>query len=319
MSANYRVYDQTGGGETHDITAESLEDAIEQGREWIEDGDWSSEDGEYRTVDLPCSVREITMRTPRPDLDGTEESRVRDLLGLDCAPAEIRGVTYGEMDRGQLESLADYLDAHDDSVSDEDQELDSAIASQIREFLEEADEDITDDQDEHDCSGTYTDEAPECEVGGGDDDGGHDWQRPYRLVGGLKDNPGVWSTGGTGIECTTVCARCGQTRTESEPGCQRNANEPLRTVTIEEPTSGTKAWLVEHHEDDGWIPMWLAEYLDRPPTTRMTEDEAQEWVASHSDDDTLDDDDLVHAFAAIMGRRPTDKDRADGLWSLITA
>lgn len=74
-------------------------------------------------------------RTPRPELDGTESSRVSDLLALDCAPESIRGCDYEDMDREQLEALADYLSAADDSVDEDDAEFDSDIASQIRTAL----------------------------------------------------------------------------------------------------------------------------------------------------------------------------------------
>lgn len=53
-SPNYRIYDRTGGGVTEDIYAESLDDAIERGREWITDGEW----GDFQGT-LNCVVREI--------------------------------------------------------------------------------------------------------------------------------------------------------------------------------------------------------------------------------------------------------------------
>jgi len=37
---------------------------------------------------------------------------------------------------------------------------------------------------------------------------GHDWQSPYGLVGGVRENPGVWAHGG-GITVDEACARCG--------------------------------------------------------------------------------------------------------------
>lgn len=92
---NYRIYDRTGGGVTEDVYAASLEDAIEQGREWIEDGDWSGcgdndEDGgkTCRTFRLDCVVREI-VRYPESDEDGEggkiDEQATRDGQSYDCS------------------------------------------------------------------------------------------------------------------------------------------------------------------------------------------------------------------------------------------
>lgn len=36
----------------------------------------------------------------------------------------------------------------------------------------------------------------------------HDWQAPYEILGGLKENPGVWGSGG-GVKYTLVCMTCG--------------------------------------------------------------------------------------------------------------
>lgn len=50
-------------------------------------------------------------------------------------------------------------------------------------------------------------EEPEC-----DHEDGHDWQRPHEILGGLKENPGVWGNGG-GIIANSCCMRCGCKRT----------------------------------------------------------------------------------------------------------
>ena len=103
------------------------------------------------------------------------------------------------------------------------------------------------------------------------------------------------------------------------PGCQRNPGEAIATVTISPRDERTEAWLKEIHEEDGFLPQWLAELLGCPPTTRMTEEQAKEWVLEHTDDDELDADDLEHAFAAVYSRRADDQERAEGLWSHLNA
>lgn len=42
----------------------------------------------------------------------------------------------------------------------------------------------------------------------------HDWQSPHEIVGGLKENPGVWGNGG-GVRIVEVCMHC---------GCRRETN-----------------------------------------------------------------------------------------------
>ena len=47
---------------------------------------------------------------------------------------------------------------------------------------------------------------PDCEDGRE-----HDWQSPVELVGGIKENPGVWGHGG-GVVIHEVCMHCGTER-----------------------------------------------------------------------------------------------------------
>ncbi len=58
----------------------------------------------------------------------------------------------------------------------------------------------------------------------------HDWRAPHSVVGGLSENPGVWSAGGTTMTFHRVCAHCGLHRHETCHGAQRN---PGQLDTIE--------------------------------------------------------------------------------------
>jgi len=58
----------------------------------------------------------------------------------------------------------------------------------------------------------------------------HDWERPYEIVGGLRENPGVWSAGGTTMTFHSVCSYCGLHKHETQHGAQRN---PGQLDTIE--------------------------------------------------------------------------------------
>jgi hypothetical protein len=60
---------------------------------------------------------------------------------------------------------------------------------------EESDYDIAADPDEPECS-----------------EGSHDWVAPYDVVGGCRENPGVWGHGG-GVVYHEVCAHCGALKT----------------------------------------------------------------------------------------------------------
>lgn len=53
----------------------------------------------------------------------------------------------------------------------------------------------------------------------------HDWQTPHDIVGGLKENPGVWSLGGTTMTYHSVCSHCGLHRHETTYGAQRNPGQ----------------------------------------------------------------------------------------------
>lgn len=329
-SPNYRIYDRTGGGATQDIYAESLDDAIRQGREWIEDGNWSSEDGTIRKgVTLDACVRPI-MRTVyyiEASYTGCATDRRGPYASLDEARAAADSIrdTLEECDVEDANYAYRLRETHPDAevehvesyaTGDGDCDYTSIYSVTGQDVDGLINDEATGDQDAADCSGSHSDEEPECtSEGPGDDDGGHDWRSPYSLLGGLRENPGVWGRGGTTTETKTVCACCGKYRTETHAGSQRNPGDAESVVEYSDADEDSEAWLVRIHEEDGWIPDWLAEQLDRPPTTRYTEETAKEYVESHTDDDDLEAEDLEHVFAALTGRRATEKDRAEGLWS----
>lgn len=70
---------------------------------------------------------------------------------------------------------------------------------------------------------------------GGDPDCDHDWTSEGE--GGLDENPGVWSSGGTTFVFTCHCRTCGLHRTKTDYGSQRN---PGQHDTV------------EYHQPDHW-------------------------------------------------------------------
>ncbi len=312
---NYRIYDRTGSGVTHDIDAETLDEAIEAGREWIEGGDWSGSDHDdviarCRSIELECKVGEIVYRPARPSLS------VALLASLLADPTWDDRCWQVCVSPETVETVIPLLRSEtggDWTGTETDTDGDVWLRWQAPdEAATEIDEDATDAEDKHDCAGTYTDPEPDCPV----DEG---WDFVSTGNAGL-DEWGCRSHGGTGMTHYEVCRNTGVYRDTFDPGCQRNPDEPTETVTYRERDAASEAYVVEHHTDsDGFLPEWLATYLDRSISTRMTEAEAKGWVTYHADEDDLDADDLEHAFAALFGRRANDQERTEGLWSHLCA
>lgn len=71
----------------------------------------------------------------------------------------------------------------------------------------------------------------------------HEWVSPHEVVGGLDSNPGVWSTGGTGITTREVCGRCGVYRVMRHTGSQRNPGEASEIVEYEDADEASLAYI----------------------------------------------------------------------------
>ena len=83
----------------------------------------------------------------------------------------------------------------------------------------------------------------------GTEDEDHDWQRPQELVGGLNENPGVFSTGGTRLDFHEVCARCGLRKHSWDQGTQRNPGDLDEGVEYEEANEVSIAWAQAQQEN----------------------------------------------------------------------
>ena len=71
----------------------------------------------------------------------------------------------------------------------------------------------------------------------------HDWQSPYRVVGGIEENPGVWGHGG-GVVITEVCRKCGRYR-ETDTWAQdpETGVQGLRSARYRDADEGSRAWV----------------------------------------------------------------------------
>jgi hypothetical protein len=94
--------------------------------------------------------------------------------------------------------------------------------------------------EEHTHSVEIAAEVPDCV----DDE--HDWQSPHSVLGGLRENPGVWGKGG-GVMIREVCAHCGRYRlidTWADDG--RGGHE--RHESYEDADEDSLAWVRERAE-----------------------------------------------------------------------
>lgn len=79
-------------------------------------------------------------------------------------------------------------------------------------------------------------DEPECDA----DE--HDWRSPHKLLGGLKENPGVWAHGG-GVVIKEVCAHCGRYRVTDTWAQGPGGEQGLREVKYEDADSESLTWI----------------------------------------------------------------------------
>jgi hypothetical protein len=102
-----------------------------------------------------------------------------------------------------------------------------------------------DPDDEWDVTTSIDPPEPECPSGGG-----HRWESPHELLGGLKENPGVRGKGG-GVVINEVCVRCGCERT-TDTWAQNMATgeQGLTSVSYQEDAHNIEAFLDENVDPD---------------------------------------------------------------------
>jgi len=69
----------------------------------------------------------------------------------------------------------------------------------------------------------------------------HDWQSPHSVLGGLRENPGVWGKGG-GVVIREVCAYCAAYRV-TDTWAQDGAIQGLQSVAYEDADDDSLAWI----------------------------------------------------------------------------
>lgn len=146
-------------------------------------------------------------------------------------------------------------------VSDGEVEIEFPLASNASEALDSYMEDVSSDTETYwlslcafrkDEDGEHIDEAtrfiavdpsePSC-IGRA----GHDWKSPHSIVGGIKENPGVFGFGG-GLKIRECCMRC---------GCLR-----LTNTWAQDPVTGKEGLRSVSYEPDYYADELSAEYAD---------------------------------------------------------
>lgn len=108
-------------------------------------------------------------------------------------------------------------------------------------YVREIDEDENEVRDHGCITITVDPEVPAC-----DKDNDHDWQSPYDVIGGLKDNPGVWGKG-AGTITKEVCAHCGQYKiTDTWAQNPENGEQGLTSVRYEDADERSSEWARDH-------------------------------------------------------------------------
>ena len=118
-------------------------------------------------------------------------------------------------------------------------------------------------------------EEPDC-VDGHD----HDWQSPYSVLGGIKDNPGVWGHGG-GVIIKECCAHCGAYRvTDTWAQRQDTGEQGLTSVEYEDADEDSRWWLFILAADD-------ADEVPLPDGYSRTRDDEAYRIVRDDDDKSM--------------------------------
>jgi hypothetical protein len=85
---------------------------------------------------------------------------------------------------------------------------------------------------------TFQPDEPDC-----DGEYDHDWQSPYSVLGGIRENPGVWGHGG-GVIIREVCVHCGKYKeTDTWAQDMGTGEQGLLSVRYEPANDASLAWI----------------------------------------------------------------------------
>lgn len=102
-------------------------------------------------------------------------------------------------------------------------------------YVQEIDEDGDEIGDRECITITVEPDEPDCVDGEG-----HDWQSPYSVLGGLKENPGVQGHGG-GVILKKVCAHCGRYKI-TDTWANHGGQQGFTSVSYEDADDASASW-----------------------------------------------------------------------------
>lgn len=133
--------------------------------------------------------------------------------------------------------------------------------------------------------GQADDEPPLAEP---DDGHEHEWCSPIGVVGGIKENPGVWGSG-AGVLLHEVCSVCGLHR-HTNTWDQSQGAEPTRTVRYEAADDASLRWVARRRVARG---TWTFEHCpctrdERAVGATLTDEDGEKLAACLWSDGELD-------------------------------
>jgi hypothetical protein len=194
-----------GGSAT--IEAEDMAAAIRAAEKWLETGDWDRS----RTLWLEARLREAP---PYGESQMAAMDKVLDQFAAAFPCWSVSDLAEGNLDMPEgdapaAQSVAAACSLH--ALYKHMKAANRAVADSTRIV----------------CA-TLKPEPPPCVDGGG-----HKWGSPCEIVGGARDNPGVWNHGG-GVIIKEVCLRCGCGKTTDTFAENPNGHERgLRSVSYQ--------------------------------------------------------------------------------------
>jgi hypothetical protein len=89
-------------------------------------------------------------------------------------------------------------------------------------------------------------DEPECES----DEGCHEWESPFEVLGGIEENPGCWGHGG-GVVIREVCRHCGMYREKDTWAQDPNTGaQGLTSVEYEPADESSLDWVAKEQGGD---------------------------------------------------------------------